>query len=63
MIDPYTEIPDAPLEPPEEHLPIVFFCDECEEPIYQYHDVYTLAGRHFCSACVENSHSYAEVVR
>ena len=60
MIDAYTKIPDAPLDPPEDRRPIVYYCDECGTELRKYDEFYTLAGLHFCPDCVECAHGYVE---
>lgn len=58
MIDPYTHIPDAPLEPPAPK--VLFYCDGCGEEICEWEYYYDLAGLKFCERCVDAAKKIAE---
>lgn len=59
----YYDIPDAPLEPPEDRRRKVFICPICEEPIYEGEDYYDIPELGpCCEECISDAKRYdAEV--
>lgn len=46
--------------PPEDTRPVVYECEECEEPIRDGDGYYVVGNKRYCDNCVERNHHYAE---
>lgn len=60
----FYNIPERPLDPPEDGRPVVYKCKLCGEPIREGDDYYDIDGLgHCCEVCIEDSKKYdAEII-
>lgn len=55
---PWNNIPERPLEPPEDKRRVVYTCSCCGEPIYEGDEYWELCGSYYCEACIDDAHHY-----
>jgi hypothetical protein len=53
--------PHHPRCPEAEEPPIVYYCSECKEPIYDGEEFFRIKDKKYCMECMEDFKEYAEV--
>ena len=48
------------ITPPEDERPVVYECNDCNDPIRNGDGYYIVKGEYYCDNCVERNHHYAE---